>query len=1498
LRIYKKPYYRTTIQLQLNSMKHRFVYILLFALLLSGISVLIATRQGGDPVPNLSPEPSDLRFIKNEGQWTQDFDYLLRLTGGNVLLSEEGLTYSLYELPKKAHPHGARSFGEKLLKKEEDDLIQGHVLKVDFVGANPQTTIQPAQRFPEYHNYFLGDDPSRWKGEVPLFGLLTYEELYPGIDLKMYGDGDNVKYDLLVAPGADPDDIRFRYTGAESLKLIDGALHIKTSVREIVEDPPLVYQEIDGRKQRVRCNYRLKGNELSFVFPKGYDPNYALVIDPTLVFSTYTGARADNWGFTATYDNAGNLYGGGIIFAVGGGITSFPVTPGAYQIIYGGGGTECTISKFSADGSSMVYATYLGGSLWDQPQSLFVNDRNELYVYGRTSSTNFPTTLGAYDRNYNGGRFDIFVTKFNAAGTQLLGSTYLGGSDSDGENGNYFNSGFPPITLQANYGDDARGEIILDEQSFCYIAAPSRSIDFPTTTGALQPNRGGSQDAIVVKLTPDLTSLVFSTYLGGTGNDAAYGMKLDDQLNVYVTGGTSSPNFPTTSGALYTSYRGGTVDGFISKISANGRNLLNSTFIGTNAYDQSYFLELDEEYNVYVTGQTKGNFPVIGNVYSVPNSRQFISKLENDLSGFIYSTTFGVANAADPNISPTAFLVDRCDNVYVSGWGGSTNFAGNTRNLPTTPDAIQRNTDGSDFYMIVLERNARNLLYATYLGGNNAFGSGEHVDGGTCRFDREGIVYHAVCAGCGGFSTFPTTPGVVSTTNNSANCNLAAFKIEFDLAGIKAEFLTRDRNGDTLEFRGCPPLFANFDNQSKVTPQTRYFWDFGDGSPTATQRDPAHTFRDPGTYQVRLIIEDSASCNIRDTTFANILVYPRPTLTAGPDEIICEGDSVQITGSGDPSVVGFQWSPAGNILNRDSSSAVVFPPNDAQYILTVTDTNGCRARDTLQISIDRSLIVNTRPDTIVCEGVTAPLYASTNGVSYAWSPGNVLLDSTNLRTIASPDTTTTFYLTVLNARGCEEIDSTRIEVFEVYTLEDTSICIGDTIQMTTTNGVSFSWRPAYNMDDPNAVSPFIWPLVDTLYTVRAVSSDGCISEKGVVVDVDPLPIADAGIPDSICVGGATQLLATGGVLFNWYPANNMDDSTRANPTVSPAQTQYYYVTVTDEKYCSQDDSVLVWVDPLPTITAGPQSTICFGESIQLFASGGVSYRWAPNPTLSALDVPNPIASPTQPSLYVVSGTDDNGCTNDTTVAIDLVLPPEVDIDGENFLCVGGEIELTAEGGQRVRWSTGDTSRTIGVTPTGPTTFYATAFIGLCEGETDSITVDVNFDYPTASFDYEPPEGWAPQPVQFNNTSQNAATFLWNFGTGAKPNEEENPLFTFPHAGTWQVMMIAYSKTGCPDTAFGEVNLENVALHVPSAFTPNGDNTNDQWYVGYYGIRSLNVRVFSRWGMLIYESNDPDFRWDGTYKGGQVPEGVYVYVISGIGENELDYQRTGTVTVIR
>lgn len=1465
-------------------------------IVLFSLSVLPAEEQS--PLELLLPQigSSDLRFIQNKGQWDEKVQYKVRLVGGDIYFEKDRITYFFYETPDW-HAHKT---GEHQHTEAPDSVLKGHVFRVYFDSMQETGTIEPALLYPEYHNYYLGKDPAKWAGGVPLHGLLTYREVYPGIDMRIYGVGNSIKYDFIVQPGADPSRIRMRYEGVDKLQLKKHQLHIETSVRQLTEMPPVVYQTYETQRKQVSAKFVLDGNILTYALPEGYDKGRELVIDPTLIFSTHTGSLSDNWGFTATYDNSGNAYAGGIEFS-GPNNGLYPLTNGAIQAVFRGGQSDVTISKFNATGTALIYSTYLGGGTpsaggTDQPHSLVVNNNDELYVFGRTNSNDFPTTPNAYEDIRTGG-YDIFVSKFNAAGTALLSSTYIGGSADDAVNGSV---DFGIYTaLKYNYGDDARGEIFVDAQGNVLVAACTRSTNFPISPFPIQGTRSGSQDGCLFKLDGNLTNLLYSTYLGGSGEDAAYAIQEDDQGNIFVAGGTSSNNFP----GLGSGNNGGQADGFAIRLNPTGSAITGGSYIGTSGYDQVFLIQVDRDQDIYVSGQSTGNIPIVspaaGTIYSNPGGKQFVVKLDNSLSSTIFSTRFG-SNSSVPNISPTAFLVDRCDNVYISGWGGIVNNQGSTTGMPITADAYQGTTDGSDIYLAVFDRDMQNLTYGTFLGGNGGV-SGEHVDGGTCRFDREGVVYHAVCAGCGGSPSFPSTPGVWSPNNQSlSNCNLAIFKMGFDLAGIEAQFATLDSVNQPFPIpSGCAPLQVRFDNLSTGTaPGTTYEWSFGDGG-TAVTFEPSYTFQTPGTYEVRLIITDPSSCNISDTTFREVIVYPPPIADAGPDIDGCPGDTIAL--SAVSSGVSYNWSPSTGFLSSPTDrNPLVVVNSTTTFTLEITDANGCTDVDQVTVSTNNGFSVTASPDAIICRGGSVGIGAtSSGGISYEWTPG-ALLDNPNSQnpTVQSLDTTTVFYVTATNALGCEGRDSVLVEVFEVFTLEDTSICEGSSLLLQTSGGVSFTWSPPTGLDNPNIASPTATPTTNTTYTVTATSADGCVSTKSISVSLTSPPVADAGADVAICAGFETQLLAAGGVSYEWTPAGSLSNPTIANPIASPTATTAYTVTVTDANGCTNTDEVVVTVNPLPVLSVSPDETICEGDQIQLSVSGGIRYEWSPGNSLINPNEANPIASPAQTTTYTVIGENEFGCTSTGEVTVDVQAQPVTQITGENRLCIGGAIVLTATGGDTYLWSTGETTPTIEIIPIQSTTVYATAFVGNCEGTTDSITVDLFFDYPEAGFSRSDSAAYAPGVLQFVNTSIGAVRYEWHFGPNLPVSTEENPTFTYPLAGTYEVTLIAYSETGCSDTLTQTIFLDNISLFAPNAITPNGDGHNDEFLIGYIGLRQMNIQIYSRWGMVVYESNNPDFRWDGTYKGRSVPEGAYVYVIRGIGENGLKYDLSGTVTIIR
>lgn len=874
-------------------------------------------------------------FIENKGQWNGDFQYKTSVPGGAMFTEKQGITYNFTDYTELYKAHMGNGNQDHL-------LIKGHAVKVQFVNSNPNPRIESKDALPQYFNYYYGNDPAKWVAENHPVKKVIYHEVWKDIDLIYYGAGGRIKYDIVVNPGGNYEDIQLNYKGQENIRVENGELIITTSLGSVTEQKPYVYQEVNGERIEIPSAYELNGNKVKFIIRKTYKPNLPLIIDPTLIFASYTGSTADNFGMTATYDSQGHLFTGGTAFDTG-----FPTTPGAYDNTanpdgFTAGITDVVITKFSPDGSSLVYSTYIGGGTnnngTETVHSLMVNKNDELFLFGLTSSADFPTTSGCYDSTYAGGSYiyfpqngtlfntgtDIFVSKFNYSGTSLLASTYIGGSANDGINNNTNTTIYD--SLQFNYGDQFRGEIFIDDSGNCYVASCTHSGDFPIVNG-FKTSLSGDEDGVVFKFSPDLSTLIWSTYIGGSGKDACYGLKADDSSNVYVTGGTSSPDFTTTSGAINTSYQGGVSDGYVCKISADGSTLLHSTFIGTDLYDQSFFVELDADYDVYIYGQTKhpSVYPVMNANYVNPNSGQFITKMDSTLSTIIYSSVFGNTTGA-VNISPSAFLVDICENVYISGWGAS--ILGNSplNSMPITPNAHQSSAgDGFNFYLAVFSTDFDSLVYATYFGGTL---SREHVDGGTSRFDKNGVIYQSVCAGCGSHDDFPTTPGAWSNTNNSANCNNGVFKLDIELPFTIAGF---DYPQDL-----CMNYAYQFLNQSNGADV--FIWDFGDGSDTSSVRDPYHAFTNPGTYTITLIAIDTSfrTCIAYDTIAHVINIIDDATVSTLTDITICNGEYTPIGILPQPGMT-YSWTPTTSLSNPSVSNPIATPSATTDYLLLADD---------------------------------------------------------------------------------------------------------------------------------------------------------------------------------------------------------------------------------------------------------------------------------------------------------------------------------------------------------------------------------------------------------------------------------------------------------------------------------------------------------------------------------------------------------------------------------
>ncbi len=1209
-----------------------------------------------------------IKFTENKKQWDSKILYSARLDGGELFLEKNCLTYNFYdkELLHALHlPSRNRNLGKTRMRY--------HAYKVYFEGARSEVNALAIRPTHDYCNYYLGNDYRKWATKVKNYKEVNYFNLYEGIDMQMLGLDNSIKYNFYVKPGANASSIRLRYEGLQNIALKKGELQLSTSLNEITEHRPYAWQIIGGQKKEVPCKFVLKEKTLSFAFPAGYQHDYELVIDPLLVFACSSGSTADNFGMTATYDYKGNLYSGGTCFNAG-----YPVTTGAYDATYNGivaqGRTDVVITKYDSSGTFLQYSTYLGGSTGSEiVTSLVVDIQDNLFLYGATGSSDFPVTANAYDQTFNGGTYlsffangtkfgngtDIYVSKFNSAGSALLASTYLGGSKNDGVNHNNDTVlipswgvwEYPLDSLQFNYGDQYRGEIQTDKQGNCYISSSSRSADFPVA-GGFDNTLGGQQDAVVVKFDPNLSQLLWSSFLGGSDNDAGYALTVDDSLQVYLTGGTRSSDFPASNNAAYPTYNGGKADGYIAKISSNGSTLIRATFIGTGNYDQSYFVQNDKQGNVYVLGQSLGAMPVQNVIYSNANGKQFITKFNNSLSNIIYSTVIG-SGGANTDISPSAFLIDYCEKIYLSGWGGNIITGASTTGMPLSNNAYNATTDGFNFYLMVLDQNASSLIYATYFGGAQ---STEHVDGGTSRFDKRGIIYQSVCAGCGGHDDFPVTPGswpnTGSNVNHSTNCNNGTFKFDFQIPLVKADF-----NASYLS--GCAPLTVNFSNQS--TNGAHYLWNFGGNDTTSLILNPVKTYSSPGTYLVQLYVVDSTRCNISDSTYTYITVYPALLSTAQTVIDPCS-NSVIFNGNATGSIQGWWWNFGdGQHDSLQNTTHNYNAPGTYNISLIVSNSYGCKDTTISSINVlSGSVGVNSLP--VQCFNQSGQLTA-TGGIAYTWTPATGLSAGNIANPWASPDTTTTYQVHIisvnLNGDTCMRNLSTTVQVLPKITADfnyTISPC-GNSVQFTDSSYVSpvqWNWNFGDNNSatttNPNHSYNNSGTYTVSLIAANAVACEDTIQQIIVLPSFNPLTVSAS---QTTCAGSPVQLTATGGVAYSWTPAAGLSATNINNPLASPVQSTTYSVTITS--ISSTGDTCLstlstavnvAGISPVSQILQANPDTIIKGNSTSLSSSLSAPYaiNWSPSNTLNNPAIFNPTATPTHTTTYTAIVTDINGCT--------------------------------------------------------------------------------------------------------------------------------------------------------------------------------------------------------------------------------------------------------------
>jgi gliding motility-associated-like protein len=574
---------------------------------------------------------------------------------------------------------------------------------------------------------------------------------------------------------------------------------------------------------------------------------------------------------------------------------------------------------------------------------------------------------------------------------------------------------------------------------------------------------------------------------------------------VVVTGGTVSPNFPTTPGVLFPTQPGG-VDGFVAKIDSAGSQLIASTYFGSAIYDQSYIVGTDKTDHVYLFGQTSAfdNTFSLNSPISVPGGNQFLSKLSPDLSSMVWSTTFGNATGM-PDISPTALLVDVCDKIYVTGWGGIINgFGTSTSGLPVTADAFQSNTDGNDFYLYVIDNQAQNIEYASFLGGTTSF---DHVDGGTSRFDRKGVIYQSICAGCGGLSDLPVTPNAYSATNNASNCNNALVKFDFESPITVSAFVNAD---DPV---GCAPYTVNFENTS-VNADV-FSWRLGNQE-IGTSQNLSYTFQNSGTYEVVLIASSTLTCNESDTVSITITVLSQISGSL-PELEACAGTTLTLgPNTFTEPYFDFNWYPGTGLSDDQVRNPQITLDSSITYQLVIS-VGSCT--DTLVQNL--TALGGSRQS---LEDISLCLFDSTTiGLDipypgtpqYIWSPQTDIQVLNGYQAIVFPEADQNYELLVDLGNGCADTFDVAVDVRmdPIDAGPDVDACEGQTLSIGAPGDPTayhYNWSPSAGLNDATAANPMATVSNDITYTLFRIplpGTPGCPGIDSLAVNIVPKPLA-------------------------------------------------------------------------------------------------------------------------------------------------------------------------------------------------------------------------------------------------------------------------------------------------------------------------------------------------------------------------------------------------------
>ena len=822
----------------LKKSRQGFISVLVISILMGIVGLAYANTASTKSVPEKTDHAAraqvnknygklPLSFIRNDGQIDENVKYYERGSGHSMYFTGEGVYLELITSSKS----------DSSTPQSKNQILQSETIKLSLVGANKDLEIVAEGMQKGKVNYLIGNKSEKWKTNIPTYQSVVYKDIYENVDMKFYGNNRQMEYDIIVKPGADVSAVQLSYEGAEGLNITeDGRMEIALKEGKVIQNKPYCYQEIDGERVEIEGDFKLinlqpaarnsqldnPNSELTIpnyqlyaysfeVAP--YDKNYPIFIDPVIIYSTYLGGGAYDFGNGIAVDGSGSAYIAGFTYS-----NDFPALGTVNDTYFYKG---AFVTKLNDTGSGLVYSTYLGGSGGGRANAIAVDSAGYAYVVGSNASSHFPTTTGAIYV----GNGEAFVSKLLPDGSGLAYSTFFGGDGA--------------------FGDHST-DIAVDNSGNAYVVGYTQGTNFPTTAGAydtilndgtVTPGYSPLYDTFVVKLDTSRTdtTLEYSTFLGGSLNDQGFGIDVDSSGNVYVTGWTMSTDFLPTAGAFDTTHNGD-ADIFVTKLNSTGSGLIYSTYLGGSGSDEGNGIVVDVSGDVYVSGTTGSiDFPTTAGALDITHNGStdiFVTKLNNTIPGLIYSTYLGGSSSDAGN----DIVVDVSGNVYVTGTTDSIDF-------PTTAGTFDRTHNGStDIFVTKLNDTISGLIYSTYLGGDSI------DEGNGIAVDASGNAY---ITGRTDSIDFPTTAGTFDTTfsydttHNDTREEAFVTKIN----KLDAPLLDADEDGDNsitdggtdcndnnnTIYPGAPEICDGVDNNcdgyiDEGLPQVTYYEDLdGDG---------------------------------------------------------------------------------------------------------------------------------------------------------------------------------------------------------------------------------------------------------------------------------------------------------------------------------------------------------------------------------------------------------------------------------------------------------------------------------------------------------------------------------------------------------------------------------------------------------------------------------------------------------------------------------------------